>query len=94
PSKPPSRIGEYQGRGALRTLLPAIMAVPFLPLWNLIGNPVLAAPVSAGATTGEAAGLPVGVQLVGPPGAERTLLRLALEWERETGWARRRPGAA
>jgi len=87
PSAPPSRIGAYAGAGALRTLAAAITKVPFLPLWNLVGNPVLAAPVGM-----DDDGLPVGVQLVGPPGAELTLLRLGLALERATGWATRRPG--
>ena len=86
PSTPPSRIGAYSRAGTLRTLGAAITKVSFLPLWNLIGNPVLAAPVHLGAD-----GLPAGVQLVGPPGAERTLLRLALQLERATGWADHRP---
>ena len=86
PSSPPSRVGAYAGAGALRTLGAAIVKVPFLPLWNVIGNPVLAAPVAVGPD-----GLPAGVQLVGPPGGERTLLRLALQLEQATGWSSRRP---
>jgi len=86
PSSPPSRIGAYAGAGALRTLGAAIAKVPFLPLWNMIGNPVLAAPVFVGPD-----GLPAGVQLVGAPGGERTLLRLALQLQRATGWTDRRP---
>ena len=107
PSSPPSVIGEYASAGALRTLGAAIMKVPFLPLWNLVGNPVLAAPVMGGravtpdgdqsaggaAAGAQAADLPAGVQLVGPPGSERTLLRLALQLEQATGWATRRPAA-
>jgi amidase len=86
PSAPPSRIGAYARHGAARTLAAAIAKVPFLPLWNLIGNPVLAAPMHT-----DEAGRPVGVQLVGPPGADRNLLRLALDLEAATGWATRRP---
>jgi amidase len=86
PSTRPSRIGAYAKAGAMRTLGAAVAKVPFLPLWNLVGNPVLAAPVGT-----DTDGLPVGVQLVGPPYSERTLLGLGAALERSTGWARRRP---
>ncbi len=86
PSAPPPRIGAYARAGAVRTLGAAIAKVPFLPLWNLVGNPVLAAPVGTDADS-----LPVGVQLIGPPDSEHLLLRLGLALERATGWADRRP---
>lgn len=86
PSTPPSRIGAHARHGAARTLAAAISKVAFLPLWNLVGNPVLTAPVHT-----DAAGLPVGVQLIGPPGADLDLLRLARQLERATGWPSRRP---
>jgi amidase len=38
-----------------------------------------------------AAGLPVGLQLVGPAGSERRLLEVALSYERLSGAGRRRP---
>lgn len=85
PSTRPTRIGAYARAGMPRTLAAAITRVPFLPLWNLVGNPVLAAPVDS-----DNDGLPVGVQLIGAPHTERTLLRLALSLERATGWAERR----
>ncbi len=37
------------------------------------------------------AGLPIGMQIIGPPGGEATVLRLAYAYERETDWHNRRP---
>ena len=44
------------------------------PLWTLLGLPALSVPGLRGAT-----GLPIGVQLVGPPGADGRLLAFG-EW--------------
>ncbi|GAC1585645.1 MAG: amidase [Sphingomicrobium sp.] len=38
-------------------------------------------------------GLPIGLQITGPPGDEATVLRLALAYERATEWLKRRPPA-
>ncbi len=53
---------------------------------SLLGGPALAVP--AGFTE---AGLPVGVQIVGPPRAERAVLEAGAAFEAATGWGRRRP---
>ncbi|MFD9910733.1 amidase [Streptomyces sp. NPDC059063] len=55
---------------------------------SLLGAPALSVP--AGFT---AAGLPVGVQIVGPPRAERAVLEAGAAFEGATGWGRRRPTA-
>lgn len=86
PSSLPPLVGAYARAGAARTLGSSIMKVPFLPLWNLIGNPVLAVPVQLSQN-----GLPTGVQLIAPPGCEHLLLRLALQLEQATGWTQHRP---
>jgi Asp-tRNA(Asn)/Glu-tRNA(Gln) amidotransferase A subunit family amidase len=59
--------------------------VPLYP-FNLTGHPALSAP--AGFTE---AGLPVGLQLVGPWFGEERLLRLARLLEMLTPWHERRP---
>jgi Asp-tRNA(Asn)/Glu-tRNA(Gln) amidotransferase A subunit family amidase len=51
-----------------------------------LGNPAASVPIGAAST-----GLPIGVQLVGPPDAEPTLLSLAAQIEAEHPWADRRP---
>jgi len=53
---------------------------------NYVGACALALP--AGFTAG---GLPLGIQLLGKPFAEKTLLRLGGAFERATGWNRRTP---
>ncbi|MEJ2869039.1 amidase [Actinomycetospora sp. OC33-EN08] len=57
--------------------------------WSMAGVPVLGTP--AGFTPG---GLPVGVQLIGPPGADRRVLEVALAHEAATGYARAVPALA
>ncbi|MDT7746192.1 MAG: ureidomalonase, partial [Actinomycetota bacterium] len=54
--------------------------------WSMAGVPVLGMP--AGFTPD---GLPVGVQLIGPPGGDRRVLEVALTHEAATDWSARRP---
>jgi Asp-tRNA(Asn)/Glu-tRNA(Gln) amidotransferase A subunit family amidase len=56
--------------------------------WSLAGLPALTIPAPMGP-----ARLPVGVQLVGPPLADRRLLDLAEALQRRTDWHSRRPPA-
>ncbi|XDA99650.1 amidase [Sulfitobacter sp. LCG007] len=53
---------------------------------SLIGLPVVSVPVGFGAR-----GLPMGVQLVGRPGSDGLLLRIAQRWHLATGWPQQRP---
>ncbi|HSR47311.1 MAG TPA: Asp-tRNA(Asn)/Glu-tRNA(Gln) amidotransferase subunit GatA [Anaerolineales bacterium] len=55
---------------------------------NLAGIPGLAFPVGF-----DSAGLPIGIQLNGPPLSEGLLLRLGEAYQDETDWHRRHPGA-
>jgi amidase len=54
--------------------------------WSMAGVPVLGMP--AGFTSD---GLPVGVQLIGPPGGDRRVLEVGLTHEAATEWSARRP---
>ena len=83
---PPVAAGQWEGRGAVRTLLGMIAAYPFAGQWNLTGQPAIAVPAG---TSDD--GLPIGVQLVGHKGEEATLLALAAQLEADTGWPERRP---
>ena len=59
---------------------------PFTATYNVTGQPALSLPLHW-----TDAGLPVGVQLVGRPGGEATLLSLGAQLERAAPWAHRRP---
>jgi amidase len=85
----PLPIGRFEGRGALWTFNGVARYTPYTPGWNVTGQP--AASVPAG-FTGE--GVPLGVQLVGRPGDEATLLSLSAQLEAARPWADRRPALA
>lgn len=82
----PSRIGAYQRRGMLSTLLSVASRVPFQALFNVTGQPAAAVPWGF-----DGNGVPTSVQLVGKPFDEATLLSLAGQIERARPWAHRRP---
>lgn len=82
----PSRIGAYQRRGAVWTLLAVARRVPYQQVWNLTGQPAAAVPWDF-----DGDGLPLAVQLVGRPYDEATLLSLSAQIEAARPWAHRRP---
>jgi amidase len=59
---------------------------PFTAVWNVTGQPAISLPLFQGED-----GLPLGVQLVGPPAGEGLLLSLAAQVERARPWAERHP---
>ena len=82
----PSRIGAYQHRGAVSTLLLVAQRVPYFQIWNLTGQPAAVVPWGF-----DGDGLPVSVQLVGRPFDEATLLSLSAQIEAARPWAHQRP---
>jgi len=65
---------------------------PFTSMVNVTGLPAITVPVYHTEATADApAGLPMGVQLIGRPGGERTLLALSAQLERKFRWRFRRP---
>ena len=88
-ARPPVKAAQWEGLGALRTLLELAAVYPFTGIWNMTGQPALAIPAPPSAD-----GLPVGAQLIGPPDGEGRLLALAAQLERELGWPALRPPLA
>ena len=60
--------------------------VAYAAIWNVFGNP--AASIPAGTSS---KGLPLAVQLVGPPNDEPTILQVAAQLKRALGWPDHRP---
>ncbi|TDP96058.1 amidase family protein [Labedaea rhizosphaerae] len=73
----PFRIGRFHNAGAVHTLGGVTLSIPYFPLWNTLGYPVVAIPVGV-----DRAGLPIGVQVGGPEFSEATLLSLAGQYAR------------
>ena len=83
---PPVKAGQWEGLGAVRTLLGMALAHPFTLEWNLTGNPAISLPLGQSRD-----GLPIGVMIVGRHGEDATLIALAAELEAELRWTDRRP---
>jgi amidase len=83
---PPWPLGSMEGRSLPVSLTRAGELVAFTTPWNITGQPAasLPSPVTDG-------GVPIGVQLVGRPNDEATLLSLAAQLEPEIGWPDLRP---
>jgi amidase len=63
--------------------LPSVRLAGFTGLWNLAGYPAMSVPAGR-----HSSGLPIGVQLVSPPGGEALLLGLAAQLESLNPWPR------
>lgn len=86
---PPVPIGWHdpdEGEPALQMLRKAAAFVPFTPPFNATGQPGISLPLHHSDE-----GLPIGVQLVGPPEGEELLLSLGGQLEQARPWAERRP---
>ena len=80
---------EWEGRGALRTLIEMTMVYPYCVIWNATGQPAAAVPAGFAAD-----GLPLSVQLIAKPEQDHLLLSLAAQIEAERPWADARPPIA
>ena len=85
----PPTVGEWDDLPAPVMLSGMVNFTAFLGFWNHTGQPAASVPSEVAGD-----GFPVGVQLVGRPGDEATLLSLAAQLEADSGWPERRPPAA
>jgi amidase len=83
---PTIRVGEWAKLRPAKTLEKIIQWIAPCPPFNASGQPAIAIP-----TGFDANGLPVGVQLVGRPAAEETLISLAAQIEKAQPWSHHRP---
>jgi amidase len=82
----PRPVGWYDQEDGEHNFEQQVQYTPFTSMLNVTGLPAIVLPVSQTAD-----GLPMGVQLIGRPGGERTLLSLAAQLERRLRWTDRRP---
>ncbi|NEO18028.1 MULTISPECIES: amidase [unclassified Moorena] len=86
---PPIRVGEWDDLSYEETLENIINWIGPCPPFNATGLPAIAIPAGF-----DDKGLPVGIQLVGPPASEATLLALAAQLEAANPWSHHRPTIA
>jgi amidase len=83
----PPLIGEKViGEEDFEGLLSLLKLIAFTPTWNMTGQPAATVPMGL-----DGDGLPVGVQLVGRPGDEATILRVSAQLEEAEPWRDARP---
>ena len=87
-ARPPVEIGEIDACGDDPTVEFRKTGhwVPYTAIFNVTGQPAISLPVFHGDD-----GLPIGVQLAGPPAGESLLLSLSAQLEAARPWADRRP---
>jgi amidase len=85
----PIAIGAWADLSPEAILQNAINWIAPCPPFNATGQPAIALPMGFDPTV--PGGLPVGVQIIGRPGAESTLLALAAQIEAAKPWGQQRP---
>jgi amidase len=83
----PPRALNWSDRPWRANLLANVRYAPYAAPWNVAGFPGVVVPVGV-----RGDGLPVAVQVVGPPGAELLLLAVAAQLEEQAPWRRHAPG--
>lgn len=84
----PRPLGWFDQADAERNFVQQCEAAPFTSFVNVSGLPAITLPVHQ-----TEAGMPVGVQLIGRPGGEATLLAIGAQLERRIRWQHRHPPA-
>jgi amidase len=82
----PRPVGWYDQEDPERNFAQQVQYTPFTSMLNVSGLPAIVLPVHQ-----TAGGLPMGVQLIGRPGGEATLLSLGAQLERRIRWRERHP---
>ncbi|MBF4462776.1 MULTISPECIES: amidase [unclassified Rathayibacter] len=82
----PRPVGWYDVDDPERNFEQQVLYTPYTSFVNVSGLPAIALPLSM-----TAEGLPMGVQLIGRPGGEATLLAIGAQLERRARWHRRHP---
>jgi amidase len=82
----PRPVGWYDSEDAERNFEQQVQYTPFTSFANVTGLPAITLPVAQTET-----GLPMGVQLIGRPGGESTLLAIGAQLERRLRWQDRHP---
>jgi amidase len=82
----PPAVGWYDQTDGERNFAQQVQFTPFTSFVNVAGLPAITVPVEE-----TAAGLPMGVQLIGRPGGEATLFALAAQLERRMRRGQRHP---
>lgn len=82
----PRPVGWYNAEDPEENFAQQVRYTPFTSFVNVCGLPAITLPVDS-----TSAGLPMGVQLIGKPGGERTLLSIGTQLERKLQWQRRHP---
>ncbi len=83
-TQPPYRIGHFADPD--KAMSEALDWIAFTQPYNCTGQPAVSLPAGM-----SSAGLPIGVQLVGPPRGELLLLAAAAQLEEAMPWRDRRP---
>ena len=83
----PPRADGWTGRSWRANLLASMRFAPYAAPWNIAGLPSIVVPVGV-----RPDGLPLAVQLTGPPGSELLLLAVAGQFEMANPWQRHAPG--
>jgi amidase len=84
----PRPIGWYDQDDGERNFAQQVQYTPFTSMLNVSGLPAIVLPVHQTSD-----GLPMGVQLIGRPGGEATLLALGAQLERRVRWQQRHPSS-
>jgi amidase len=91
-AQPPVRIGEIDACSdhPMDDFRRSGLFTPYTAISNITGSPAISVPLYQRPESDALAGLPLGVQLVGQPAGEGTLLALAAQLEAAHPWAGRR----